>query len=140
MAAAVIDDFNFYYLNGCAAVIQYDHPKAVYSHCSSHVLNLCVMATSKIALVSNMWTTLKETSLFLENSPKRQKQLESTVNNMPPETVDESRKKKLVSLCPMRWVLRHNAIVPFADLFPAVVATLEVICQQPCYLERRVLC
>ena len=127
-------------MNGCAAVIQRDHPKAVYFPCSSHVLNLCVMATSKIVLVSNTWTTLRETSFFFknwttlretsfffENSPKRQNRLEAIITEMPTDTVNESRKKKLVSLCRTCWVLRHTALVAFADLFPAVVATFEVI-------------
>lgn len=41
-------------LNGCAANIMKDYPKALYLHCSSHALNLCIMQCSSINLVSAM--------------------------------------------------------------------------------------
>ncbi|XP_065189566.1 52 kDa repressor of the inhibitor of the protein kinase-like [Sycon ciliatum] len=114
-------------LNGCAAIIQRELPKAVYYHCSSHALNLCIMAASKISLVSNMWTALREVSLFFENSPKRQLKLEKIIDETPDNEMNNSQKKKLVSLCRTRWVQRHTALDTFADLFPAVVATMEAI-------------
>ena len=123
-------------LNGCAALIQQEHPKAVYCHCNVHALNLCVMAISKIALVSNMWSTLRQVSVFFEFSPKRQQKLETTIREMPAEDVNKSRKLKLVSLCKTRWVQRHTALVTFADLHPAVVSTLSQIEGQQSALER----
>ena len=43
------------YLNGCAAIITRSYPKALYMymHCSSHCLNLCIIAMWKIAEVNN---------------------------------------------------------------------------------------
>ena len=114
-------------VNGCAAVIQRDYPKALYWHCSAHALNLCVMSMSQIALVSSMWTTLHQVAQFFENSPKRQQKFETVIENMPAEDVNTSQKRKLVSLCRTRWVLRHTALEVFADLYLTVVATLEEI-------------
>ena len=68
---------------------------------------------------------LREVSLFFANSPKRQLHLESVINDTPAESINESRKKKLVSLCRTRWVQWHTALVTFADLFSAVVDTIE---------------
>eukprot|EP00117_Sycon_ciliatum_P010472 scpid81215/ scgid12363/ 52 kDa repressor of the inhibitor of the protein kinase; 58 kDa interferon-induced protein kinase-interacting protein; Death-associated protein 4; THAP domain-containing protein 0 len=114
-------------LNGCAAVIQREYLKALYCHCNSHALNLCVMAISAIALVSNMWTMLQQVSFFFENSPKRQQKLTAVIQTTPSDAIHDSRKLKLVSLCKTRWVQRHTAPVSFSNLYPAVVTTLEDI-------------
>ena len=47
-------------LHRCAALVQQKYPKAVYCHCNSHALNLCVMSTSQICLMSNMCATFME--------------------------------------------------------------------------------
>ena len=114
-------------MNGCAAIIQRDYPKAIYYHCSAHALNLCVMSMSQISQVSNMWTVLRQVSLFFENSPKQQQKLEDVIKETPNEVLNDSARKKLVSLCRTRWVQRHCALVTFADLYSAVVDTLETI-------------
>ena len=113
-------------LNGRAAVAQRELPKALYCHCNVHALNLCVIGISRISLESNMCTALKEVSLFFENSPKQQQKLESIINDFPPETLNNTRKTKLVSLCRTRWVHRHTAMESFDDLYPAVVATFDL--------------
>ena len=64
-------------LYGCAVVIAEQYPNTLYIHCSSHCLNLCVVAASKITTISNMWSTLLEISIFFKYSPKRQGKLES---------------------------------------------------------------
>ena len=42
-------------------------------------------------------------------------------------TLPESNKKKLVDLCPTRWVARNDALSVFLKLYPAVVETLTII-------------
>ena len=107
---------------GATVSIQAICPKAVYVHCAAHTLNLCVVAACKIQQVKNMMGTMVEICLFFSNSPKRQNELEKQI-----ATVDNTRAKKLVSLCKTRWVARIDALEVFFDLFPAVVQTLEVI-------------
>ena len=68
-------------LSGCAAVIAEHYPNALYIHCSSHCLNLCVVAASKITSISNMWSTLLEISIFFKYSQKRQGKLESVIKD-----------------------------------------------------------
>ena len=36
---------------GAAAIIQHDYPKALYAHCVSHVLNLCVVTACSIQAI-----------------------------------------------------------------------------------------
>ena len=38
---------------GVAAIIQHGYPKALYVHCVSHVLNLCVVAACSIQVIQN---------------------------------------------------------------------------------------
>ena len=51
-------------LNGVAALIKAQYPKALYFHCASHALNLCIVSTSKITDVMSMWVVLKDVSFF----------------------------------------------------------------------------
>ena len=112
-------------MNGAAALIQREAgaSNAHYFHCSSHALNLCIMATSKIQAVRSMWSVLREVSLFFNSSPKRQQCFEEVLCR----TLPESNKKKLVDLCPTRWVARNDALSVFLKLYPAVVETLTII-------------
>ena len=112
-------------MNGAAALIQREAgaSNAHYFHCSSHALNLCIMATSKIQAVRSMWSVLREVSLFFNSSPKRQHCFEEVVCR----TLPESNKKKLVDLCRTRWVARNDALSVFLKLYPAVVETLTII-------------
>ena len=114
-------------LNGCAALVQEQYPKATYFHCASHALNLCIMSTSKIVEVTDMWTVLKEVSFFFSSSPKRQSKLEDVIKGMPADLLSNTAKTKLVDLCRTRWVARHTALVTFLELYEAVVATFEEI-------------
>ena len=114
-------------LQGCAALIQHECPKAIDVHCSSHCLNL---ATSKLAAVKNMWGVLLEISMFFNSSPKRQGKLENVIAGMDTADITNSTKRKLVDLCRTRWVQRHSALVTFRELYIAVVSTLEAIGQE----------
>ena len=113
-------------MRGCPARITEECPKALYMHCSSHCLNLCVVALSNITLVHNMWAELKALNLFYKYSPKRALSLETTIRQSETRAT-VARTKKLVDLCKTRWVARHSALVTFADLFEPLVTNLELI-------------
>ena len=111
-------------LNGAAALVQKQANKASYFHCAAHALNLCIMATSRIIPVRNMWNVLKEVSLFFSNSPKRQ---QCFVEILTASKVQESSRKKLIDLCQTLWVARNDALLVFSQLYPVVVDTLTTI-------------
>ena len=106
---------------GTAALIQKQYPLAVYTHCASHVLNLCIMEAMSIVFVRNMMSTLKEVYLFFHSSAKRQLKLDHFIS----ET--SSQKHKLKNLCKTRWVERHEALHTFAELYSVIVQTLDHI-------------
>ncbi len=108
---------------GAASRILSKYPKALYTHCAAHRLNLCVMKCCSIMEVSNMMQTADTISRFFSNSPKRQLALEEWIDNVLP---DENR-KKLKELCRTRWVERHEAFEVFLDLFLPTFSCLEAI-------------
>ena len=62
---------------GATACIASKYPKAIYTHCASHRLNLCVMKCRDMREVNNMMQTADAIARFFKFSPKRQQALES---------------------------------------------------------------
>ena len=58
--------------NGMAAHIIKENPKAIYTHCFSHRLNLSICKTCKIQSVANIMEQIKELSNFFNFSVPRQ--------------------------------------------------------------------
>ena len=112
---------------GAASRIISKYPKALYTHCAAHRLNLCVMKCCSIREVSNMMQTADRISRFFSNSPKRQLFLEGWIESVLPE----ENRKKLKELCRTRWVERHEAFEVFSDLFMPTVCCLEAIVYSP---------
>ena len=108
---------------GCAACISRSCPKAVYVHCYSHVLNLCIAKACELQVVRNVVGTLNQVCLFFNNSPKRQALLEHTISQMP----EPSKRQKLVDQCRTRWVAKHDSFHVFGKLYESVVETFEEI-------------
>ena len=108
---------------GAAAIIAARYPRAVYTHCAAHRLNLCVAKSCNLRQVSNMMRIADLVSRFLGISPKRQLALECWIESI---FADEKR-KKLKAMCCTRWVERHEAFQVFADLFLPIVSCLEKI-------------
>ena len=98
---------------GAAAIIQHDYPEALYIHCVSHVLNLCVVATCSTQAIRNMYGVVAEICLFFNYSPKRQQELQEHIENLPVGTISET---KLVNLCKTRWVAQIEAFEVFRDM------------------------
>ena len=58
--------------NGMATHIIKENPKAIYTHCFSHRLNLSICKTCKIQRVANIMEQIKELSYFFNFSEPRQ--------------------------------------------------------------------
>jgi len=57
---------------GVQALIRQDAPKAVYTHCSGHCLNLVIAHSCSLPIVRNTLDKMKATVMFFTNSPKRE--------------------------------------------------------------------
>lgn len=109
------------YKSGAQAVINRRFPKALYMQCSSHTLNLVVAQSAKVQEISNCIGTIKDITHFLRGSAKRMSLFKEKLDLHVTECV----KKTLSSLSETRWVERHETVVRFVEMFPAVLATLE---------------
>ena len=101
---------------GCAAIIQRKYPKALYSHCCSHVLNLAVVNTCDCIQVRNLFAVMTKVYQFFDNHPKRQYVLDSFC---------EGSKSRLKSLCKTRWLQRIDAFHTFMDMFDSIVNSFD---------------
>ena len=111
--------------SGAAVRIQNEYPKAPYTHCGSHALNLCVASACNIQEVRNMMSHVRVVSEFFNASPKRFAFLTKEIKNT--EEIEEGRHTHLIDVCRTRWIARIDGLDVFAEVFLAVVKCLEKI-------------
>ena len=70
---------------GVAARITSKCPKALYTHCASHRLNLCVVKCCSVKEINSMMQTADSVSWLFSNSPKSQLALEKWIGELLPE-------------------------------------------------------
>ena len=109
---------------GTAARIKEQSPKAVYTHCANHRLNLAVVKAMPVQEARNMMDTADRLVRYYKYSPKRQNNLEKWIDEI---NTNETARKKLKELCRTRWVARHDAFNVFMELHEAIVHSLEDI-------------
>ena len=85
-------------------------PLAVYTHCASHRLNLAIAQACKNKDVSQLMGLISNVNAFLKSSAARTAKLQSHVE-------DKYR------------VRRHDTLILFHDLLPAIVVTLDNVSQ-----------
>ena len=109
--------------NGAAAIVRRQYPKAIYTHCTAHRLNLSVVSACKMQNVRNMFDTVGEVTRSFEYSPKKEALLVQKVKDVCPE----SCRHKLLDVCKTRWIQRIDGLEVFLELYEAIVAMLETI-------------
>ena len=121
---------------GTAARITEIYPKAPYTWCNAHKLNLCVVKSCENRLVRNMIDRSSEVGIFFNYSPARQNILKDKIEeyykrNRQTDALyqmnQRQKKKKLKLLCKTRWVERHDAYTTFIELYVPLIETLEYI-------------
>ena len=58
--------------NGCSAIIQNKHTRALYSHFCSCALNLAVVGSCSLVVVQNLFSVMNKANKFFDNHPKHQ--------------------------------------------------------------------
>ncbi|KAL4089466.1 hypothetical protein QTP88_024500 [Uroleucon formosanum] len=107
---------------GVQAIICEKYPQALYVHCAAHSLNLAVSTASNIKPIRNCFGILKKMYTFF-NTPKRSSVILREIDGCD----FEPKVKSLKRLCATTWVQRYDAVNDFMELFPFVVAALEII-------------
>jgi len=108
---------------GVQKIIKDMYPKALYTHCVSHSLNLCLSDATKSQEIRNAFGTISECCSFFNSSAKRTTVLKNKIKEIKPN----AQSTKLKSLCETRWVLCHEAVMLFKEFVEPVVAALEEV-------------
>ncbi|XP_049799810.1 zinc finger MYM-type protein 1-like [Schistocerca nitens] len=107
---------------GVQALILSKQPLAIYTHCFSHSLNLCISKSCDTPIVRNMMGIVGSVSAFLSASANGKSSLEEIISRL---SFTESKKTKLKAMCPTIWVDRHDTLITFKELFVPVVTLLD---------------
>ena len=114
---------------GLAARVTQEFPKAVYTWCSSHKLNLCVVKSCDMTEVRNMIDKATEVAIFFNYSPQRQRTFEEQIKIYCKENEQDTVEHKNEMLWKTRWVERHDAYNTFAELYTLLDNTLTYIAE-----------
>ncbi|KAH9359623.1 hypothetical protein HPB48_007275 [Haemaphysalis longicornis] len=113
-------------LRGVQEIIREQFPPALYTHCSSHSLNLCLSDASKDRDIQRAFGTVKEVCAFFRGSPQRtallKRHLECALEIVLPLTT---------AIVKQRWAERHEAVSLFSEALPQIVAALEELIEPP---------
>ena len=110
---------------GCQAIIRQEAPLTVYTHCSSHCLNLVVAGAFKLPNVHN---TVHIIRIFFNTSPKCGSLLLEVITKRIVFSDNPSKRKPL---CRTRWVERIKAFAHFYQAFVFLEEALSVmVCPQ----------
>ena len=97
----------------------------MYTHCCNHVLNLVISTSSELPVIRNAQSDIY---VFLSRSAQR---VSIFQDNVEREVWDSASSwQKLKPICATRWVERHESIIIFVTLLPAVVSALEELQQE----------
>ena len=113
---------------GVQARVKELYPLAMYTHCCNHVLNLVISTYRSCQLLEMRWQ-LYRTYAFLCRVLHSVYRYFKTMLKKKLQARLLSR-QKLKPICATRWVERHDSIIIFVTLLPAVVSTLEELQQQ----------
>ena len=94
---------------GVQARIREVCPLALYTHCHSHQLNLCVIKACSIPNIRNANGVISEIAKYFNYSPKRQHFFEHVIDSVTPA----EKRVKLKDLCRTRWVERIDSYLIF---------------------------
>lgn len=108
---------------GVQARLLEKYPKALYTHCVAHNLNLCLSDATKVRQIQNSTGLMKEVCSYFKCSAKRTKVLNDNIKELTPE----KSHTRLQSLCETRWCERHEAVLLFKDSIVPVFASLQDI-------------
>jgi len=84
--------------------------------------------SSQLLVIRNAMATISDICVFLSRSAQRVSIFQDNVEREVSGSA--SSRQKLKPICAARWVERHDSIIIFVTLLPAVVSTLEELQQE----------
>lgn len=111
---------------GVAKCISDKEPRAVFTHCYGHALNLAVGDTVKQSKVmKSSLETVYEISKLVKKSPKRDAMFQKLKQELAPDTPG------VRILCPTRWTVRAASLQSVLDNYEALLALWEEAKESP---------
>ena len=108
--------------NGVAKRLIDDEPRAIYTHCYSHALNLAVGDTIKgCRLTKNALDTAFEISKLIKYSPKRDAMFHKLKEDMQPELPG------IKVFCPTRWTVRAESLRSILDNYMVLLELWDLV-------------
>ena len=96
--------------SGVAKQLLDEEPRAIYTHCYGHALNLaCGDAIKQCGLIKDALDITHELIKLLKNSPRRDSCFETLKAEIAPDTPG------IRTLCPTRWTIRAEALKSVVD-------------------------
>ncbi|XP_057306732.1 uncharacterized protein LOC130644950 [Hydractinia symbiolongicarpus] len=114
-------------INGCQAHILKQNRLDLYTHCSSHRLNLVVCNSCSVHYVRNMMDQIKQITYFFKFSESRLKLLRKNVADF----TNNPNYAHIIDFCNTRWVERIIGMSVFNDLFEGILATFDEMALNP---------
>ena len=106
-----------------ATRVQNVQPKAVFSYCSGHCLNLILQDSVVSNPCSHALEVIRSVVNYVRDSPKRQAQFETFI-----QMEDLDFRVMLRPLCTTRWVCRKTALDSFVANYEALLQWFSNIC------------
>lgn len=109
------------HLHGAQAYVRKECAHALYVHCSAHSLNLAIADACSRAEIRNCVGIVQSVGSYFSHSAQRTAVLKDNIRGLLPT----EHQKNLLALCETRWVHKHEAVIRFKEIYPAIVAALE---------------
>lgn len=107
--------------NGVATQILSEEPRALFTHCYGHSLNLAVCdAIKECKIIKDAMDVTHEITKLINFSPKRDAIFEKQKEQLSPDCPG------FRVLCPTRWTVRANSLQSILDNYSALQNTWEI--------------
>ncbi len=108
---------------GVQARIRNRQPKALYTHCAGHCLNLAILNSCSILPINNCISQIKSFTLWVRNSDKRLNLLKAVVE----KGTHQFSRIPLFNVCVTRWVENIDGWERFSLAHPFLIEMCETI-------------
>ena len=99
--------------SGVAARLSAAEPRAVFTHCYGHSINLACVDTIKRCIMEDALDTTREITKLIKRSPARN----AIFKRLNGEMASDSESPGIRVLCPTRWTVRAEALKSIHDKF-----------------------
>ncbi len=109
---------------GVQAKIREKQPKALYTHCAGHSLNLAILNSCSVPPIRNCIDQIKGFTIWIKYSPKREGLLKAIVSKRSQVGINRS---SILNVCVTRWVENIDGWERFAQYHPFLIELCEVV-------------